>query len=85
MNTRKAESQDNDTYRNVCIQLNSNKIFSFVCFFFKFLWNEVCDDVLTETKQHFVTPKLITKLMYAFRDIQVRIEFFLINDYLMMI
>ncbi len=43
----------------------------FLCL--KFLWNEVCDEILTPTNEQFVTPKLITKLMYAFRDIQVRI------------
>ena len=46
-----------------------------VFFQLKFLWNEVCDEILTEANQQCVTPKLITKLMYAFRDIQVRISF----------
>ncbi|CAF1245691.1 unnamed protein product [Adineta steineri] len=35
-----------------------------------FLWNEICAEILTETNQEDVTPKLITQLMYAFRDIQ---------------
>ncbi|CAF3198574.1 unnamed protein product [Rotaria sp. Silwood2] len=35
-----------------------------------FLWNEVCFEMLNETNQEYVTPKLVTKLMYAFRDIQ---------------
>ncbi|CAF1115567.1 unnamed protein product [Rotaria sordida] len=35
-----------------------------------FLWNEVCGEMLNEINQEYVTPKLITKLMYAFRDIQ---------------
>ncbi|CAF1031276.1 unnamed protein product [Rotaria sordida] len=35
-----------------------------------FLWNEVCGEMLNEVNQEYVTPKLITKLMYAFRDIQ---------------
>ncbi|CAF1521899.1 unnamed protein product [Adineta ricciae] len=51
MNTSKAESQDDNTYR-------------------QFLWNEVCDEILNENNQESATPKLITKLMYAFRDIQ---------------
>lgn len=33
--------------------------------------------MLTETNQEYVTPKLITKLMYAFRDIQVGIYNFI--------
>jgi len=36
----------------------------------QFLWDEVCNEILIEGTQEFVTPKLITKLMYAFRDIQ---------------
>ncbi|CAF0773124.1 unnamed protein product [Adineta ricciae] len=51
MNTSKAESQDDNTYR-------------------QFLWNEVCDEILNENNHESATPKLITKLMYAFRDIQ---------------
>ncbi|UJR22105.1 hypothetical protein I4U23_025170 [Adineta vaga] len=35
-----------------------------------FLWNDICEEILNETNQECVTPKLITKLMYAFRDIQ---------------
>ena len=48
-----------------------NEAFFFSFFSSKFLWNEVCDEILTEANQHCVTPKLITQLMYAFRDIQV--------------
>ncbi|CAF2439607.1 unnamed protein product [Rotaria sp. Silwood2] len=36
----------------------------------KYLWEEICDEILTEGKQQYATPKLITQLMYAFRDIQ---------------
>lgn len=39
--------------------------------FLKYLWKEICDEILTETNQEYATPKLITQLMYAFRDIQV--------------
>ena len=46
-----------------------------VFLYFKFLWNEVCDKMLNETNQAYVTPKLVTKLMYAFRDIQVVLNF----------
>ncbi|CAM4785220.1 unnamed protein product [Rotaria magnacalcarata] len=35
-----------------------------------YLWKEICDEILTETNQRYATPKLITQLMYAFRDIQ---------------
>ncbi|CAF4592052.1 unnamed protein product [Rotaria sp. Silwood1] len=36
----------------------------------KYLWQEICNEILTEAKQEYATPKLITQLMYAFRDIQ---------------
>ncbi|CAF4164534.1 unnamed protein product, partial [Rotaria sordida] len=35
-----------------------------------YLWREICDEILTKTRQQCATPKLITQLMYAFRDIQ---------------
>jgi hypothetical protein len=47
-------------------------------FFYQYLWKEICDEILTEANQEYATPKLITKLMYAFRDIQV---WFLVSDF----
>ncbi|CAF5148633.1 unnamed protein product, partial [Rotaria magnacalcarata] len=45
-----------------------------------FLWNEVCDEMLIESKQAYVTQKLITKLMYAFRDIQDYESMIMLNN-----
>ncbi|CAF2127693.1 unnamed protein product [Rotaria magnacalcarata] len=45
-----------------------------------FLWNEVCDEMLIESKQACVTQKLITKLMYAFRDIQDYESMIMLNN-----
>ena len=36
----------------------------------KYLWEKICDEIFTEDNQEYATPKLITQLMYAFRDIQ---------------
>ena len=72
MNTRKLELQDDNAYREVKHRSARDSI-AFHCWK-QFLWNDICDEVLNETNQESVTPKLITKLMYSFRDIQVRVS-----------
>ncbi len=40
-------------------------------FFFKYIWKNICDEILIKNNQEYATTKLITQLMYAFRDMQV--------------
>lgn len=35
-----------------------------------YLWDKICNEIFTEENQDYATPKLITQLMYAFRDLQ---------------
>lgn len=49
----------------------NRKIYLNIFFFFKYLWKEICDEILMEGNEEHATSKLIMQLMYAFRDLQV--------------
>lgn len=73
MNSRKLELQDDNAYREVkSLFLALHELAECDCLI-QFLWTDICDELLNEINQESVTLKLITKLMYSFRDIQVRV------------